>query len=189
MIRSRCQGIQRRRFFALPPRLGEKGPWRAHPLESRRLSSTAYQRGRVSLALTALLREGRTMRKTLTLLLATLMWMTGCASEVVRRPTALTPATEVPNETIEILKDTAVSVGPGYDRIIAHGSVWTRIGHAPEGDVYKPVGTVFTVEGAQIHEAYLVLDGDRLVGFYLPVERAFSPASNNSNVRLPIQRR
>jgi hypothetical protein len=35
---------------------------------------------------------------------------------------------------------------------------------------------VFTIEGAHIHEAYLVVDaGDQLVGFYLPAEQAFSP--------------
>jgi hypothetical protein len=51
-----------------------------------------------------------------------------------------------------------------------------NVGRTSEGDVYKPVGRVFTVEGAHIHEAYLVLVGNRLVGFYLPVERAFAPA-------------
>jgi len=33
------------------------------------------------------------------------------------------------------------------------------------------------VEGAHVHEAYLVVAGDRLVGFYLPVEKAYSPAT------------
>jgi predicted acetyltransferase len=62
-------------------------------------------------------------------------------------------------------------------------------GRSQEGQVYKPVDGVFTVEGAQVHEAHLVLEGDRLVGFYLPVERAFSPSRDDSNLRLPIQRR
>ena len=34
----------------------------------------------------------------------------------------------------------------------------------------------FTVEGANVHEAYLVLSGNVLVGFFLPVEGAFVDA-------------
>ena len=41
-------------------------------------------------------------------------------------------------------------------------------------DVVILLGTVFTIEGANMHEAYLVLREGRVVGFYLPGERAFS---------------
>jgi hypothetical protein len=37
---------------------------------------------------------------------------------------------------------------------------------------------VFTLEGANIHEAWLVIRGAALVGFYLPAERAFSPLTS-----------
>lgn len=114
--------------------------------------------------------------------------LVSCAPEVVRRPTQLTPTTE-PQSTIEMLKDVTISIGPGYSRVISTGSVWTRIGRVGEGEVYKPVNRVFTVEGTHIHEAYLVLDGDRVVGFYLPVERAFSPAPDGTDTRLAIRRR
>ena len=111
------------------------------------------------------------------------------ASEIVRQPTQLTLLTEQPGDTIEILEDASVSVGPGYRRVIGRGGVWTRIGRLVEGEVYKPVDRVFTVEGAHIHEAYLVLAGERVVGFYLPVERAFSPAPDGPDTRLSIRRR
>jgi hypothetical protein len=113
----------------------------------------------------------------------------GCAPEVVRQPTQLTPLTQQPGGTIEILEDVSISVGPGYQRTIGRGTVWTRVGRSAEGEVFKPVDRVFTVEGAHIHEAYLVLDGDRVVGFYLPVERAFSPAPGGTGTRLSIRRR
>jgi hypothetical protein len=111
-------------------------------------------------------------------LAVTLMALTfvACAPEISRRPTSFTSAGEQPAETIEILQDQKVVVGPGYDRLIGRGTVWTKVGQSAEGAVYKPVGRVFTVEGAHVHEAYLVLAGERVVGFYLPVERAFSPA-------------
>jgi hypothetical protein len=115
--------------------------------------------------------------------------LAACASEVVRRPTKLTAVTSPAAEVIEVVEDVSVSVGPGYDRTISRGSVWTRIGRAAEGDVFKPVDRVFTVEGAHIHEAYLVLNGDRLVGYYLPVERAFSPLGDGAGLRLSLRRR
>ena len=115
--------------------------------------------------------------------------LAACAPEIVRQPTQLTLLTEQPGGTIEILEDASVSVGPGYRRVISRGSVWMRIGRSVEGEVYKPVDRVFTVEGAHIHEAYLVLVGDRVVGFYLPVERAFSPAPDGPGTQLSIRRR
>jgi len=122
--------------------------------------------------------------------LASALALAACAPEIVRQATQLTPVTEQAGGTIEILEDTSILVGPaGYRRVIGRGSVWTRIGRVVEGEVYKPVNRVFTVEGAQIHEAYLVLDGDRVVGFYLPVERAFSPAPGGPGTRLSIRRR
>jgi hypothetical protein len=128
------------------------------------------------------------MRRIVTVVLAAL-WITGCAPEVVRRPSQLTLRTEGSGGTIEILQDKPITVGPGYRRVITRGSVWARVGHTGEGEVYKPVGGVFTVEGAQVHEAYLVIDGDRVVGFYLPVERAFSAASVGEDTKLSFQRR
>jgi hypothetical protein len=115
--------------------------------------------------------------------------LAACAPEIVRHPTQLTPVPEQSDSTIEILEDASISVGPGYRRVIRRGSVWARIGRSLEGEVYKPVDRVFTVEGAHIHEAYLVLDGDRIVGFYLPVERAFSRAPGGADTRLSIRRK
>ena len=115
--------------------------------------------------------------------------LVACAPEVVRRPTQMTSVAEQAKDTIEIGETVPVSVGPGYRRVIRRGSLWTRIGRSVEGEVFKPVDGVFTVEGAQIHEAYLALDGDRLVGFYLPVERAFAPVGDGKEIRLSIRRR
>lgn len=118
----------------------------------------------------------------------TALTLVACAPEITRRPTSFTPAAEHPGDTIEVLQDQKVSVGPGYDRVIGRGTTWTKVGRSNEGDVYKPVGRVFTVEGAHVHEAYLVLAGERVVGFYLPVERAFSPAPGGPTA-LSIRRR
>jgi hypothetical protein len=112
-----------------------------------------------------------------------------CAPEVVRHPEPLMPATDERSVTIELLKDVTVRVGSGYRRLLPAGSVWAKTGRVSEGDVYKPVDRVFTVEGRHVHEAYLILDGERLVGFYLPVEHAYSPVPDGEDTSLSIRRR
>lgn len=62
----------------------------------------------------------------------------------------------------------------GYQRSILTGSRWELVGELAQGDVYRPVGTVFTIEGANMHEAFLVVNQSKITGFYLPGEGAFS---------------
>ncbi len=78
---------------------------------------------------------------------------------------------------IQILMATTVGLDTGYSRTLAAKSVWSRVGRLPQGEVYRPVGTIFTIEGRQVHEAYLVIRDKTLVGFYLPGEQNYSPLS------------
>ena len=95
-----------------------------------------------------------------------------CAAEVVRQQADFTPvAAAAARAEIE------VPVSRNYNRVLARGSRWQLVGTTPQGGVYRRSDGVFTVEGAHVHEAYLVLAADRLVGFYLPVEKAFSPTT------------
>ena len=108
---------------------------------------------------------------TLVLLLA------ACASEAVRAPvpTAFSPlAPGTPHPEVQLAEDAQVPVSSDYVRILPRGSRWQLAGSVPQGSVYRRVDSVFTVEGEKLHEAWLVLAGSRLVGYYLPVERAYS---------------
>ncbi len=99
----------------------------------------------------------------------------GCASEVVRTPVSFVPTNSQAHEKIVLAKDVKVSVSAWYSRVLPNGSIWELKGSLPQGNVYRRVKDIFTVEGAQVHEAYLVIAGEHLVGFYLPVEQAYSP--------------
>jgi len=98
----------------------------------------------------------------------------GCASEVVRSGVTLAENSE--RSRIEVPESTDVESSSRYSREIPANSVWELRGTIPQGKVYRRVDGIFTIEGTHIHEAYLVLSGDRVVGFYLPVEHAYSPA-------------
>jgi hypothetical protein len=77
---------------------------------------------------------------------------------------------------IRIVEQVAtIQLASGYRRTIATQSRWRVVGTLPQGQVLRPIGTVFTIEGRQVHEAYLVVMNSNLVGFYLPGESHFSP--------------
>jgi hypothetical protein len=100
--------------------------------------------------------------------------VSGCALEVHRSPVEFFPAMD--SQVVLRVRDPAtVQLPTGYSRLIKGGSRWRLIGRTPQGDVYQPVGDVFTIEGANTHEAYLVLAAGHLVGFYLVGEGAYSP--------------
>ena len=109
-------------------------------------------------------------------LLATFM---GCASEVTRVPSQLTAIS--PADSVKVVltgADVEIRLDTSYIRSLKHGSAWIPIGKLSQGVVYKPVDTILTVEGAHIYEAYIVVEEERLTGFYLPVEKAFTPVSH-----------
>jgi len=102
-----------------------------------------------------------------------------CAPMVPLAPAQFTPlpAASAAGEQ-RIANTTEVRLGYGYTRRLAAGSRWRAVGSLPQGQVYRPVGTVFTIEGRQVHEAYLVVAADQLVGFYLPGEDHYSPLAS-----------
>jgi hypothetical protein len=111
--------------------------------------------------------------------LLALVLLTGCATGVAFAPVVITPipASEA-RAFATMTKKTDIRFDNGYSRIINAGSQWSRIGSITQGDVYKARNTVFTVEGAHIHEACLVVSHGNLAGFYLPAERGFLPLAN-----------
>jgi hypothetical protein len=66
-------------------------------------------------------------------------------------------------------------LGTGFTRTLRRGTKWDYVGALAHGGVYRSRDQVFTVEASNIHEAYLVVSEETLVGFYLPVEKTYSP--------------
>ena len=113
----------------------------------------------------------------------------GCAFDVAHINFTPTQSMAVPGSPKQIAMKESVEITEGpcqyYSRKLNRGTAWDFIGTIPEGEVYKPRDQVLTVEASHIYEAYLVLSNDSLVGFYLPVERAFAPLPNPR--KLPIE--
>jgi hypothetical protein len=101
--------------------------------------------------------------------------LSACAPMVATRPARL-EAAPVAAAPVVVVRDAVVFTLPtGYDRTLGAGSRWRLVGRLEQGDVYRPVDAPFSIVGRQVHEAYLVIAGSALQGFYLPGEANYSP--------------
>ena len=107
----------------------------------------------------------------------------GCASDVARMPVEMSAAAQQHKRYV-VSAPAEIRLDSGYERAISQGTEFVEVGSIPQGRILKPTQTTFTIEGAHMHEAYPVVQNQRLVGFYLPVERAFSPLSHSTNLIL-----
>ena len=83
--------------------------------------------------------------------------LTACAA-VKHSQARLQPLAVSAQPALRVLaQDTRLTFDTGYTRTLKAGSSWRAAGAVDQGEVYRPVGDVFTVEGAHIHEAWLVV--------------------------------
>ena len=73
-----------------------------------------------------------------------------------------------------------------YSRTLRKTTCWDQVGAIAEGNVLRSKDQVLTLECSNVHEAYLVMSGDKLIGFFLPFEKGFVPYS--PPIVLPIER-
>ena len=104
-----------------------------------------------------------------------LMLVAACAATVETAPARLGAAGSGEATQQVLTRPASIRFATGYGRELAAGSRWQLVGALPQGAVYKPADTVFSIEGRHVHEAYLVVKAGQLQGFFLPVESAYSP--------------
>ena len=109
------------------------------------------------------------------LTLAAMIALAGCAHDITSSSitASLMPIKASPRNDVKRANAVTLTLESNYERTIEKDSTWMKVGSLIQGDVYKRVGDVFTVEGRNVHEAYLVVANNSLVGFYLPHEKAF----------------
>ncbi len=122
-------------------------------------------------------------RKTGAALLLALL--SACAVE--QRATQFSPLTVSAHPVqMRMTQQVDFRLSTGYSRTLKSGSIWTDIGSVTEGEVLKPYHDVFTLEGSNVQEAYLVVANNTLTGFYLPYEHKFSPIG--TQISLPLSK-
>jgi len=81
-------------------------------------------------------------------------------------------------KSFKLGKEIQITLDTGYSRKLKNGIRWDYVGVIPRGEVFKTNEQILTLEGSNIFEAYIVVSSGKLVGFYLPVEKAFSSISD-----------
>ena len=110
--------------------------------------------------------------------------LAACATSVHTAPASFTAGTSAAGpQTLQLTQIAYLKLATGYARELPAGSRWTKVGAVAEGTVYQRQDGVFTVEGRQVHEAYLVVRDGVVHGFYLPGDGAFSPLTPGVNIR------
>ncbi len=101
--------------------------------------------------------------------------LAGCAQRIAATAAEMTPMPSSAAPAIRVASEVSIRLHTGFTRPIPGGSRWELVGRLPQGEVFRPVGTVYAIEGRDVHEAYLVLRQGVLQGFYLPAESRYSP--------------
>jgi hypothetical protein len=117
-------------------------------------------------------------------LAAAIIVLAGCASEVTRQATDMSSAAPETGKRYTLGQAASFKLDSGYSRVVAADTEFIAVGHIAQGLVLRPTQTVLTVEGKHMHEAYAVVRDNTLVGFYLPVEKAYSPLSQTTSFPL-----
>ena len=98
------------------------------------------------------------------------------------------PAQIEPNKlsasSFELLDEVNISLDSGYRRKLKKGTKWHYFGTISHGDIFQTNDQVLTVEASNIHEAYIVISSPNIVGFYLPVEKTFSPIKDSQELKM-----
>lgn len=104
-----------------------------------------------------------------------ILLLSGCPFDVYKidpTPVSLETSSE-PLSDFELTETVVLDIGYGYERSLRAGCRWTPVGTIVYGDVYKSEDQILTVEASNVYEAFIVISGNELIGFYLPVEDAY----------------
>jgi len=77
-----------------------------------------------------------------------------------------------------------VGLGTGFPTHLKAGTRWHRVGQIQYGTVYSTKDQIVEVEASNIYEAQLVMTDQTVKGFYLPVEKTFTPASHPVSIAI-----
>lgn len=114
-------------------------------------------------------------------------FVSGCAFDLAHvryLPSQCEPVSNQ-NRAFVFVDDVRVTQAPcGYSRTLRQKTRWELIGTIPEGEVFRSKDQILTVECSNVFEAYIVVSENRLMGFYLPVEKGF--VSISDPIQLPI---
>ena len=116
------------------------------------------------------------------------LFFSACAFDLAHVTYTARTFQPLPDSTrmLVLADEVSLTETPCYSRSLRKTTRWDQVGTIAEGDVLRSKDQVLTLECSNVHEAYLVVSGDTLVGFFLPVEQGFVPY--DPPIVLPVER-
>ena len=127
-------------------------------------------------------------KKIILMVLSFFTLLSGCAFDLVlvkQIPTQM-DLMNPPEISWKLVEDVPLKLGTGYRRKLKNGTKWDYVGKIKYGNVFKTDDQILTVEGSNIFEAYIVVAEGKIVGFYLPVKKAYSPLSSPKEFNMEL---
>jgi hypothetical protein len=115
-----------------------------------------------------------------------LLSITRCAFDVVQLRQLPAQWQEAPpsRQVWTLEESVRVKLVSGWASALKKGTTWRLVGRIEQGDVFKTKDQVVTVEASNMYEAEPVVSDGRLVGFFLIIEKTFTPADPPKPLRL-----
>lgn len=112
-------------------------------------------------------------------LMAAVLLTTGCAFDVsfVKLQPATFTARPDCSSAWTLLENESIALGTGFPTRLRQATRWHCVGVVEAGTVFRTDDQIVTVEASNIYEAMAVMNGNQLVGFYLPVDRKIAPVT------------
>lgn len=121
------------------------------------------------------------------LAVAGMLSLSACMSVSTQKVSLVPVASSDPVSVIQLSRMVSAHLPNDSVANLPASSQWQRVGALPQGDVYRSLSGLFTVQTRRQGEAYIVASSGKLVGFYLPGETAYLPL--NRPVTLPVEMR
>ncbi len=97
--------------------------------------------------------------------------LVACSANQVRLEAQLSPSA---NSGQYILKQSVIVQAPNArPSTLKADTTWLEVGSIEQGTVYRSKDQNVIVNSFNVHEGYIVLNGSKVVGYYLPVEKTF----------------
>lgn len=110
--------------------------------------------------------------------------LAGCAFDIAsvsQKPAAFSPGND--GHSFLLMREVTAHFGTGFPTVLRANTTWRQVGSTEVGQVFSTQDQIVKVEASNIYESWIVVSGNSLAGFYLPVEKTFVPL----NPSIPLQ--
>lgn len=98
--------------------------------------------------------------------------LASCSTNQVKLQSQLITSNDS-NTVFELKEGVTIKASNAKSTELKPGTRWMKVGLIDQGVVYRTKDQVVIVNSFNVHEGYIVIDQDNVVGYYLPVEKTF----------------